>query len=376
MKVLLLFSFEVSLTEWVRSGLYDREMRLYTNLFHRYGVKFSVLTYGDETDLFIPSISGIDIVPCFANRRRPRLSWIRFLDSFLLPLRFSREFKSAGLYKSNQMMGAWVGVIAKLIYRKPFLLRCGYELSDTLRREGASFFRQIGAQIVSMICYQMADQIFVPTVEIKREISRKYFLKTTKINVHPNSVDTTIFSPAWSDLDQKKGVLFVGRLTHQKNISMLLDAIVDTDIQLTVVGTGDMEGRVKKQINDLAINATLFNEVANNDMVKFYRRSLIYVICSRYEGHPKSLIEAMSCGCAVVGTAVPGIQDIIKNSETGVLIPEEKATLRQTLLDLSQDKSRCIELGKAARGAAIQKFALSSAILREWQVYKILSQRA
>ena len=58
-------------------------------------------------------------------------------------------------------------------------------------------------------------------------------------------------------------------------------------------------------------------------MPQYYNRCKVYVLCSLYEGNPKTLLEAMACGCAVVGTNVLGIQEIIRHQENGLLVPEQ-----------------------------------------------------
>jgi glycosyltransferase involved in cell wall biosynthesis len=372
MKTLLLFSFDMSLTEWVRLGLYNREMGLYRNLANEYDVDVDLLTYGMEDDCSFETNRRINVIPSYAGRRRPTSVWIRLFASFLLPIRFADEFKSADLYKSNQMSGSWVGVVAKILYRKPFLLRCGYELSEALKLEKARMWKRISAWVLSFVCYHFATQILVPTDDIKNLINKKFLIKKAKINVHPNSVDTRIFSASPDELQRKSGILFVGRLTYQKNIFLLLDAVLDLDVDVTIVGAGELLKDVKERINVGRNNVTLLRDIPNDELAAIYKESLIYVLCSRYEGNPKSLIEAMACGCAVVGTAVSGIKNMISHEKTGILVTEDKNALRQALLQLIQSREICATLGRAARELVVEKFSLSQSSAREREIYDTL----
>jgi glycosyltransferase involved in cell wall biosynthesis len=376
MKVLVLFSFEVSLRDWIDSGLYDREISLYEKMSSRFGGQFTLFTYGDEADLETNhSTELFPVVPAYEGRVISRHIWWRWLASFILPLKFSGVFRAADVYKTNQMMGAWVGVIAKLVFRKPLLLRCGYDLSQHLRMEGAKWWIRAGAWFISFICYQTANHIFVPTREIKDRITKQFLLSPKKIDVHPNFVDIERFSPPIVAGQFREGILCVGRLSSQKNIQLIIDAISGTELKLKLIGAGEMEPLIKKQILEGAVDITMLSNVANFDLPRHYQESLIYVMCSRHEGHPKALLEAMSCECAVVGTDVIGINNLIDDQRIGVLVAEDPDKLREVLLELSEDRERCARLGKAARTFVGQKFSLSDIAEREWFVHKTLTDR-
>ena len=105
MKVLVLFSFEVSLRDWIDSGLYDREISLYEKMSSRFGGQFTLFTYGDEADLETNhSTELFPVVPAYEGRVISRHIWWRWLASFILPLKFSGVFRAADVYKTNQMI--------------------------------------------------------------------------------------------------------------------------------------------------------------------------------------------------------------------------------------------------------------------------------
>ncbi len=131
MRLVLFFSFEISLEEWREIGILDRETRLYQELIRRYAVSVKFLTYGGKEDRkWRSKTGGIQVLPVYQDRPTARGRLCRLFKSLSLPWTMGSELGAVDLYKSNQMMGAWVGVVSKLRFRKPLLVRCGYELSE------------------------------------------------------------------------------------------------------------------------------------------------------------------------------------------------------------------------------------------------------
>ena len=107
-------------------------------------------------------------------------------------------------------------------------------------------------------------------------------------------------------------------------------------------------------------------------MPALYQQCAVYVICSRYEGNPKTLLEAMSCGCAVIGTNVKGVREIIDHGKNGILVDQDATSLRQAILHLISDQDLRLKLGEAARRGVIQKHSLDAAVEAEWEAYNSL----
>lgn len=88
--------------------------------------------------------------------------------------------------------------------------------------------------------------------------------------------------------------------------------------------------------------------------------SMSHIVClpSYREGLPKILIEAASCGRPIVTTDVPGCREVVKDDCNGYLVPEKNAkALKDALLKLINDPEKRLEMGKASRELAIEKFS-------------------
>ena len=120
------------------------------------------------------------------------------------------------------------------------------------------------------------------------------------------------------------------------------------------------------------MRATFLGNIDNHLLPDIYNKCDIYVLCSRYEGNPKTLLEAMACGCFVIGTDIVGIREIITTDITGILVQENSQSLRESILKFINNADRRMTLGKAARQQVVQRNSLDEAVGKEWNTYLAL----
>ena len=268
------------------------------------------------------------------------------------------------------MWGSWVAVLSCLIYRKPLLLRTGYEFYKFSLELKKSFLYLKFAKIISYLAYNFATIINVSTNEDKKFVVNCFKINKAKIIVKPNWIDAELFKP--TKVKKNKSILLVGRLERQKNYQLILKSIKNLDIDLVIIG----EGIQKKELLDLSIkqkvNITFLRNISNDKMPYYYNKYLIYVICSRFEGNPKSLLEAMSCGSLVIGTNVTGINSIIKHKDNGLLTNENAVDLNNKIQLLLNDLPLRKRISKNARKYILNNNSLKFSVENEYQTYKLL----
>ena len=110
----------------------------------------------------------------------------------------------------------------------------------------------------------------------------------------------------------------------------------------------------------------------NPKLPKVYNKYPIFVLPSKYEGNPKVLLEAMSCGCAVIGTDVQGIRNIIVDGVNGLLVPEDSNSLKEAIIKLREEPLLRHKLGKEARLNISEKNSLFAALQNELFIYRNL----
>jgi glycosyltransferase involved in cell wall biosynthesis len=146
---------------------------------------------------------------------------------------------------------------------------------------------------------------------------------------------------------------WVGRVSHEKGLDVLvraLPALSDVSVQLTVIGDGPERPNVEALARDLRVDQRLRWMGTLPDAGRFMRGFDAFVLSSRTEGTPISLLEAMHACVPVVATAVGGVPDVVSPGEA-VLVPPEQpealaAAIRLTLADPSSAAQRAARARK------------------------------
>ena len=114
--------------------------------------------------------------------------------------------------------------------------------------------------------------------------------------------------------------MLVSRLSKEKNINFLIDALQGTDIRADIIGVGNEKNNLARYAKEKNVYLKFLGKKNNKDLPKYFNSYHVYVICSKNEGNNKSLLEAMSCQLICVGTNVSGIRNIINNNKTGLIV--------------------------------------------------------
>jgi len=175
-------------------------------------------------------------------------------------------------------------------------------------------------------------------------------------------------------------LLAVGRLTPEKGIDVLLDALVDLErpdgaaVTLRIVGSGPEEDRLKAQAKHLGLEERVFFDghvPFGPELFARYTSTRLVVIPSRTEGIPKAATEAMAFGRPVIATAVGGLPEVVgSREERGRLVPrEDRDALRATLREMISSDETIQQMGLRAQ-------AYGREITREGQVRAIVQRVA
>ena len=142
MKVILFFTYGISLNDWKESGLLNREIQLYKQLHEKYNIEFAFLTYGDSQDLDTINLPFIKIFPIYKYFKKSKNKYINLFKSITIPFKISKELKEFDIFKTNQLLGSWVAIISKIKFKKPLVIRTGYDLITFSKRDNKSKFKQ------------------------------------------------------------------------------------------------------------------------------------------------------------------------------------------------------------------------------------------
>lgn len=181
-------------------------------------------------------------------------------------------------------------------------------------------------------CLKKASGITVVSTRLKDFLEKNYNVKNIKIC--PMGCKLDVFSPNhrienYFGQEDKKVVLFVGRLAEKKGVKYLIQAMKMIDARLIIVGTGPLETELKelaaKETGDIVFLGNKTHEELKIIMpsADVYAAPSITAKGGDTEGIPVSIMEAMASGVPVVASDSGGISDLVKNGENGLLTKEK-----------------------------------------------------
>jgi glycosyltransferase involved in cell wall biosynthesis len=187
---------------------------------------------------------------------------------------------------------------------------------------------------------------------------------------------------AQSQARQQHSILFLGRINEEKGVYTLLKAFakVLTDFpqaRLIFAGSGEID-----KLNDVSDELGIRDSVETLGWVDDEQRAellatvTIFVLPSFTEGLPMSLLEAMAAALPIVATPVGGIPDVIRNDETGIIVPVDDALeLSNAICRVLADRPFRESLGQCAQAELRKRFDLSVVIPQLESVYRELGAK-
>ena len=283
------------------------------------------------------------------------------------------------------------GVLAKLNYGIPLVLTVhSLEPLRPWKREqldgGYDFTLWLEKTAI-----EMADAVIAVSEETREDILRHFDVNESKVPVIYNGIDPDEYVPTespevlekYSINPDKPFVLFVGRITRQKGIIHLVNAIqhLDPDTQVVLCAgapdtqdiAAEMSQAVDRAREGFDGNIIWIQEmVSTEEKIALYSHARVFCCPSIYEPFGIINLEAMACETPVVASEVGGMKEIIIPCETGTLVPLEQQTespfeatdpdafakdLGAAINELVQDQERCDAMGKAGRQRVLNTFS-------------------
>lgn len=196
-------------------------------------------------------------------------------------------------------------------------------------------------RIFKKILYPLADSIVFQTKFAKRCYPSKMQRKSFII---PNPISPNL--PNVYEGSRKKVIVAAGRLSEEKNFSMLISAFYEVskihkDYKLIIYGRGHMLGELKLLRKKLNLEEKVKFPGYVDNLLERIKNASIYVSSSDFEGISNSMLEALAMGIPSICTDCPvgGAAMVIENNKNGVLIPVgDVSALRDAMLKIIEDK--------------------------------------
>lgn len=257
-------------------------------------------------------------------------------------VQFNAEEVDADIVHCHTWYAHFAGIVAKLCYGKPLVITIhSLEPLRPWKREQLGLGYDASSWI-EKTAIEMADSIIAVSEETREDVLKFFDVDESRISVIYNGInlkeyqvteDTSALEEYGVD-PSKPYVLFVGRITRQKGIIHLMNAIqyIDPDTQVVLCAGAPDTKEIAKEMEEgiQAIRKTRDNVIWIDKMldkksvIQLYSHSDVFCCPSIYEPFGIINIEAMACKTAVVASAVGGIKEVVVHGETGILVPLEQ----------------------------------------------------
>lgn len=209
------------------------------------------------------------------------------------------------------------------------------------------------------LIFQRADTVITLTEQGRQELA--LYGRGQPIAVVPNGVDLAEFVPD-ATVEKDIDVIFSGRIEKRKGSRALVEVCRrlvahDPRIRIAIVGYGDDEAYVWRELASLGDNVLLTGKVSFGDMVSYYQRSKTYASTSYYEGLPGTCLEAMAMGLPVVVWDLLFYRGLVTQGVTGwIAQPNDFDAMVRAIAQLLDDEQLSRTLGQAGRALVRDRY--------------------
>jgi glycosyltransferase involved in cell wall biosynthesis len=335
----------------------------------------------DETRYFsylAESLADYTDDPRLRDRVRvyPGGRWHPWVHALVMPFRHRRALAGCSVLRVYQVTGVIPAVLAKRLLGVPFVTTYGFWYTRLARSRSTRRLRQIAERLG----LRAADAVIVTTDELAAHIAGRV-PDRTRVHLIPNGVDVDLFRPVPRVARGRRRILFVGRLSAEKNLETLVRAVAKLcarfDLELVLVGEGPVRARLESDAARAGVPLVAPGVVDHRALPELYASADVFVLPSTTEGHPKVLLEAMSAGTPCVASDLPASRSILDEGRAGLLVdPRDADAFAVALERVLGDDALARDLAERGRARVVERYDLATLVSREIDLLKRVASRA
>lgn len=215
--------------------------------------------------------------------------------------------------------------------------------------------------------YRSGNYIPVAISERNRELTASYYgLPVDRVEMVVNPVDVEKFSDVnpkpWGE--RSWDFVHVARFGAQKNHKGLVEAVYRVvngigvesmpGLRIALVGDGPLEDEIRALVDERGLQGNVEFLGTRDDVAGVLHDSRCFILPSKYEGLPMSILEAMAAGLPVLATAVGGVPDVVEDGVTGKLIPAgDSVALAEAMVSMMSGKQGLASMSSASKARAL-----------------------
>ena len=331
MKIVSVFlTYDYSLETWEKNGTLNRELKIFKEIGKSENIKFKFISYDKGYVLKNSDLQQyIEIVSIYKNLKYFNNKYLRFIYSFYIPFKIKEEVEKSDLIFQNQLDGSWISMITKKLTKKPLMIRTGYDAYQFSINENKNKLFVYFYRVLTKLSLKYSDLYTVTSLSDKNYLENNF--KNAKVKITRN----------WSGLSKKNTenkrysnkILCVGRLVEQKNYIFLINSLskYKKSISIDIVGEGPEKNKIKNLSKEKNVEVNYLGKINHDNLSDIYQKYRLYAIPSKFEGNPKTLLEAMGNGCIVLASNIENHSEIIDNSINGFLFDLTEKDFFKTL---------------------------------------------
>lgn len=372
MKIAVFLTYNYSLSTWKNSGTLERELLIYEELSNHNDVEFVFFSYGNDSDrVLLKNYKNFDVIPMYKNFKIKN-KFIRFIFSLLIPIIFYRNIKNMDIIHQHQLLGSWVVLLAKLITKKPLLIRTGYDMYEFSILENVDYLRRSFLYFLTYFSLKFCNLYTVASKCDKEFLTNRFKKHSNKIVIRSNWIKE--INIAKSSVNNYQ-VLSVGRLENQKNyLKLIYEFPENSKYSLKIIGDGSQKEAIKNIIDKNKLNVVIQNNIKNDSILEIMNKHKFYLSSSLFEGNPKTILEAMSVGSIVLASNIKNHQEIITNQVNGYIVNLNNLDIQNQLNKISSNPEMCKTIANNAKKYVLEKYNLIKIRELIFQDYLLLSK--
>lgn len=227
-----------------------------------------------------------------------------------------------------------------------------------------------GWVLLCKLFYRYADALVVQTQSVLEKVNNLY-PRLKRVESIPNPVSGEIEKISRKNSELDKTLLFFGRLSEEKQVAEAIEAFSRvasevSDWSFHIYGAGPLEDELHDLVASLGMSDSIIFKGKTDTPWDIMSRASAFVMTSRAEGFPNSLLEAMAVGLPCVVYDCPsGPAEITRNGRDALLVPlNDQDALVSALRALMTNEALRESLGAQARESVMARYGLSSVLAR------------
>jgi len=268
-------------------GILNRELEIYEELTN-YFKKVYLLNFGDD------EISDLNYNFEVINLKPRNNIILNFIFNCFFILKVKKKLKIHYI-RTNQTFGSFYFIFLKIIFKSKLIARMGHESYYFVSVFGKKKIKKLLFYLNNKLIYLFADYIFVPNDEIKKYINEKFNASLDKINIIENYISNEFFKITLNSVNKSNKFLYIGRINYQKLDKEFLKIVEKMNIEIDLYGNIE-DKNVIEENKFLKYKGIIINE----NIPKIIQNYKYYILLSKIDQNPKSVLEAMKCGLIII----------------------------------------------------------------------------